>query len=238
MTDSENQKKIREVPKSGLQDYALTTVKAALQAVPVVGSVAAELLGGLVAEPVSKRRDQFMQEVADGLSKLEEKVEGFDIGQLSKNDAFVTAVMTSVQSVGRTHSKEKRAALRNAVLNSAIENSVDDNVQAMFLDFVDRLTPLHLKLLIFFESPRIHYREQNPSAQYDPLNAGIGFVITSTFPELKNKVGILEPILQDLQNRSLMQKLDINLMMTFDGLLEPRITQTGKQFLKFIKSPI
>jgi hypothetical protein len=236
MDDSQKQLKIREIPRSGLQDVALTTVKAALQFVPIVGGAAAELLGGLVAEPVAKRRDQFMQEVANGLSELEEKIDNFEVGKLSQNDAFVTAVMTTVHSVGRTHSEEKRVALKNAVLNSATAINLDSEVQAIFLDLVDRLTPLHLKLLTFFKNPSEWFNNENRSFNYE--SGGLNHVIEEAFPNLQNKKSVYGLVIQDLQNVGLAKNIDLGLNMTSSGLMASRTTEMGNQFLKFIESSI
>jgi hypothetical protein len=53
----------------------------------------------------------------------------------------------------RNHHKEKLKALRNAVLNSISPNLPEEDLQLMFLNWVDELTTWHLRILQFFDSP-------------------------------------------------------------------------------------
>jgi hypothetical protein len=61
--------------------------------------------------------------------------------------------MHATQVALRNHHTEKREALCNAVLNVASGNAPQDNIQLMFLDFIDTLTPWHLRILHFFQNP-------------------------------------------------------------------------------------
>lgn len=65
---------------------------------------------------------------------------------------FQTTLILAVQAAVRTHSKEKHEALTNAVLNSAISKTPDENRQAMFIRLCDELTETHIHLLKFFDS--------------------------------------------------------------------------------------
>jgi hypothetical protein len=58
------------------------------------------------------------------------------------NDLFVDAVVTATRTVEHTHQEDKISALRNAVLNSVAPGAPDADTQAIFLNFVDRFTPL------------------------------------------------------------------------------------------------
>ena len=103
---------------------------------------------------MEKRRDERMDSIARRLSELEQKVDELRLEDLRDNEAFVSTVMHASQAALRSHQKEKLDALRNAVLNAALPNAPDDDLQLMVLNYIDSLTPGHLRILTFFENPR------------------------------------------------------------------------------------
>lgn len=141
---AENQPKDRTT-----SDWIHTSAKAAISAVPVIGSPAAEFFGFLVVTPASKRKDEWMRSLEERLVVLERKIPGL-IEALPSNDAFVTAALHATQVAMRSHQTEKLTALRNAVLNVAVGAAPDADRQLMFLTWVDAFTPAHLALLETF----------------------------------------------------------------------------------------
>jgi hypothetical protein len=130
-------------------DWIHTGVKAAISAVPVIGSPAAEFFGFLVAAPASKRKDEWIRSLEERLVSLETKIPGL-IEALPSNDAFVTATLHATQVAMRSHQTEKLTALRNAVLNVAVGAAPDADRQLIFLTWVDAFTPTHLAVLEAF----------------------------------------------------------------------------------------
>lgn len=78
-----------------------------------------------------------MNAIAERLYELEKKVNGFRIESLKENQVFLTTVMHATTAALRNHQKEKLEALQNAVLNSAMNIDVDENLQLLFWDLVD-----------------------------------------------------------------------------------------------------
>jgi hypothetical protein len=128
--------------------------KAGLSAIPVVGGPAAEIFSTVIAPPLTRRRDEWVESIARSLKDLEGKVAGFKIENLRDNKIFITTVMHATQAAIMNHQVEKLNALRNAVLNSALGINIDENTQHMSLEYIDGLTALHLKVLSFLDEPR------------------------------------------------------------------------------------
>jgi hypothetical protein len=120
-------------PEASGWDHAHLALKSALSAVPVVGGPAAELFAAIIAPPLARRRDQWLQDLAESLAALQEKVAGFSAESLAQNEAFVSAALQASRAAIQTHHSEKREALRNALLNIAIGRAPDEDQQAMFL---------------------------------------------------------------------------------------------------------
>lgn len=99
--------KRQDIPKPTSGDVLHTLTKAGLSAIPIVGGPAAELFTYLVVPPLTKRRDEWLRLIADGLRALEEKVENFSIESLSQNEDFVTMLLEASHLAVRSHQKRK-----------------------------------------------------------------------------------------------------------------------------------
>ena len=82
-----------KLPKATAGDAAHTIAKAGLSAIPVIGGPAAELFSTVIIPPLTRRREAWLQSLADGLEALEKKVDGFSVQSLANNEEFVTMVV-------------------------------------------------------------------------------------------------------------------------------------------------
>jgi len=230
---------MEEKPKQTVGDVGHSLLKGALSGVPLAGGLASEIFNLIMAPPLTKRRDEWMISIAEGLKGLEEKIEGFKVEDLSKNESFVTTVMHATQAAIRNHSKEKLEALRNAVLNAALKNEPDEDMQMMFLNWIDDFTPWHLRILYFFDSPekwlKLSEYEFSNIAEASPLD-----LFFHVFPELKDRPQYFELLLQDLADlKELLSEEKIRQKMQRPAYLRfSHTTNLGKLFLRFISSPL
>lgn len=65
--------------------------------------MAAEMLSLILAPPLTRRRDAWVESIAQGLVELQEKVAGFKLVDLIENEVFVTTVMHASQAAVRNH---------------------------------------------------------------------------------------------------------------------------------------
>jgi len=139
------------LPQPTVEDVAHAGGKGLLSVIPIVGGVASELLG-LLSSPVVQRRDDWFADLERRLRELEGRVDGFRFDDLAQNEQFVSATLQATQVALRTHQPEKREALRNAVLNISLGKAPVDDRQSVFLNLIDRFTPLHLRVLRFLKN--------------------------------------------------------------------------------------
>ena len=130
-------------PKSSTGDSAHSVATAILSLIPG----ATELFEYFIKPPLEKRREIWMEIVADALRDLENN--RFDIQQLQSDERFITIVVQATAIAIRTHQHEKLIALHNAIINSATNPDFKEDIQLLFIRYVDELTPSHLKLLTF-----------------------------------------------------------------------------------------
>lgn len=138
-----------EPPTEEGEGKAVAIARAATVSLPVAGDAAGELIPLLFTAPLERRRQQWMKEVAGALSYLEEN-RGVRLDYLQSNESFITVLVQASQAAVRTHQQEKLKALGNAVTHSALGVGISEDLQLLFVRFVDELTPSHFVLLKFF----------------------------------------------------------------------------------------
>lgn len=223
---------MREKPKPTSGDTTHTVIKVGLSTIPLLGGPAAEIFAAVVTPPLTKRRDEWVESIANELKKLEEKVDGFKIENLAKNEVFITTVMQATQSAIRNHQQEKLEALRNAVINTAL-STIDENINMIFLNFIDTLTPWHLKILKLFNDP-VEWGKQNGITWPNWSAGGASMLLEHALPELKGRREFYDQIARDLYIRGLWNSESLHGMTTSHGLFGSRSTAMGKNFIRFI----
>lgn len=217
-------------------DYVHSLIKTGLSSVPVIGGVASELFSFLLSPPISKRRDKWLIQLAEGMEELKNNKPEFDIASLADNDIFITTVLHATQAAIRNHQEEKLTALRNAVLNSATGIGIEENIQLMFLNLIDSLTPWHLRILNFFQNPLIWFEENNMQMPQFSMGSP-SQVLETAFNELKGKDSFYGLIVKDLYSQGLLSSDSLNTLMTGQGAVASRTTEFGNLFVAYISSP-
>lgn len=221
-------KDLTDIPEAEKKDYAYAVFKGAIGAVPLAGDVLGEVFALIVAPPIEKRRDEWILSIAQDLLNLRSQIEDFDLEDLSNNESFITTTLHATQAAIRSHQEEKLEALRNAVLNSALPNPPEEDLQQIFITMIDELTSWHLRILKLFKNPRASVGERSFGAQED--------LLLFVYPELQGKKEFYDLICADLGTKGL-ASLGLRTMMTPQGVLSPRLSTIGNQFLRFISSP-
>jgi hypothetical protein len=169
--------------------------------------------------PLAQRRDDWLKDLEMRLRELENRVAGFHIEELGKNEQFVSVTLHAFQAALKTHQAEKLAALQNAVMNVAVSKAPSEDLQLIFLNLVDSFTPTHLKMLQFFQQPEACTRE-----------------------EFRREGDLGDLVMRDLNDRGLINDTrpyaarnrdDHERLVTYQW----DVTNLGKQFLEFITSP-
>lgn len=220
-------------PKMSAGDYAYGVVKAAVSAVPVAGGPASELLGLIFGPPLEKRRGEWLNELADAIREIQGRVAELTPEKLSQNEAFVTTALHASQIAIRTHQRDKRDALRNAVVSAALPDAPDETLQQIFLNYVESLTGWHLRILAFFADPRAWGRRHN--IVYPNWTMGSPAVVLETsMRQLAGQRAFYDQIFADLDQRGLVTGGVLHTSMTSQGMFASRTTNLGDRFLRFI----
>lgn len=229
---------ITKRPKRKARDVVHTLAKTGLSA--LVGP-ASELLSLVITPSLQKRRDEWIESIAEELKTLEIEFESFKIENLCENEIFISTMMQASQAAIRNHQKQKLEALRNAVLNAALPSAPEEDLQLMFLNFVDSLTLGHLrmlKLLNDFEAKRPSNRSTGVQIEF-VAKSKEKTVITAqkALPDLIDNQNFYDQVLKDLRIRGLLEVSMSDTANFLDKIVNAQPTNLGKQLLAFIKSP-
>lgn len=141
-----NNKNKYSPPKPGAGDVVPSVAKAGLGVLPYVGATAVELLNLIVAPPIEKRRNEWIERIERRLSDLESS-QIVKLESLKDNDTFINAVLHATQSAIRNNQQEKIEALENAVINAASPDAPEEVYQQIYLGLIDDLSTMHVKAL-------------------------------------------------------------------------------------------
>lgn len=222
-----------ETPKATTGDHLHSLARAGVGSIPLIGAAATELIQILIAPPLEKRRQEWMNKIAVSLLKLEEEQKVI-LEKLSTNEAFIDTCLYASQAAIRTNQKEKLEALKNAVINSALPNPPDESRQQIFIGLVDFLTVRHLQILRFLSDPAKIFEEMGKEKPQYSIGGSLSNCLTVAYPELANEREFYNLIAKDLGNRSLAGENPFNGMTTGIGVYQRRTTELGEQFLRFI----
>ena len=132
---------------------------------------------------------------------------------------------------------KKLEALRNAVLNTAVTPLIEEDLHHIFLNFVDELTPWHMRVLKFLDDPEEWLRQSSIPIPKKALGTASSILFTA-FPELEKKEDFARQLFADLSARGLASEWEsMNIITDRSGMFASRTTSIGKQFLEFITSP-
>jgi len=220
------------LPSQTNAELAQAIVRAGLSVVPAGGAIA-ELLAFL--QPTfGRRRDVWLQELADGFEDLKDRLDAAEFEALRHNELFVTVVFNATQAAMRTHQPEKLEALRAAVVNSALPMAPDEHTQLMFIRFVDELTALHLRVLSYYRDPAGWFARHDiarPDMSMGPRSA----IMEAALPDLRGQSEVYGQVMRELSARGLVH--DTTGMVSAQALYDPQTTSTGNRFLDFITAP-
>lgn len=227
-------KMTNEVNNATSKDIVHSLVKGGLGAIPVIGSLAAEVFGLVVTPPLDKRRAEWMNEVAQKLKDLEERKE-IDFEGLKNNDQFIDVVLQTTTYALKTSEKEKIKAFQNAIINTAIGNSPDKTISQIFLNQLDSFTVWHIKILKFIDNPRMWFQKANKTVP-DYVAGSLSNILFEAYPELKDQSEIFNLIWNDLKTAGFHNTGDPSTIMSGDGALISRTSNLGKKFLDYISN--
>ncbi len=213
-------------------DHLHLAARIVISAIPGIGGPALELFNATIAPSIERRRNDWLNELAQRLSMLEQE-KRLKIEDLGENDEFISAVMQATMIAVRNHHYEKIDALRNAVVNSALDRCPSDVKSALFLAFVDQFTVWHLRVLKELSELAL---AQGPNGSPKTRIEAISEVVIKRIAELPVQQDLVEMVVEDLCRKGLLF-WSRGQGVTFITRETSQITQLGEEFLSYVSRP-
>jgi len=146
------------------KDIAISTVKGAASAVPVVGGLISEYISLTTDLIASKRQKEWQDMVNEKLTKIE-----CNISEIASNDFFYSCVQTATVGALKSYQTEKRMLFANALYNSYVLPDITEEKKIIFISLIDKYTLLTIKLLQCYSTDNYEkydakiYKENNPN---------------------------------------------------------------------------
>lgn len=201
---------------------------------PFVGGSIGEVVGLVIAAPLAKRRDDWLESLAKRLLESQAKVEGFTVENLGQDPQFVSTVMQASAVALRSHSERKLEALRNAVVNIAMRPQIDEAELQMFLGWVDQFTEWHLALLALLVDPAAWARRNSISLPEPHLGGSRAQMLEAALPELRGRRDFYDQVVRDLHARGLLAVESLHGMVTGGGMVQPLGTDIAHRFIAYV----
>jgi hypothetical protein len=220
-------------PEPDKGDAVYAAGRALLSVIPVAGGAAVELFQFIITPPIEKRRNEWMKEIGEAVQNLKQS-KGIDIEQLKSNDVFVDTLLQASQIALRNSQQDKINALKNAVINSALPQPIEQTLQQMFLDWIDTFTVWHIRVLGLFHNPQQWATDNNKPLPTNISMGGLDTILGYAFPELAQDRALYDQIWKDLYQKGLLNTDSLHVTMSWSGLIARRTSELGEKFLMYI----
>lgn len=183
-------------PRKTIVDITHDVRGVLLRSVPIVGEPIARLVEWMMPSPFARGMDVWLAEVERSIRHLE--TQGAVVREdLRKDPAFMDVVLQASRAAYMTSKTDKREALRNTILNSALPNSPDDSTRQIFINILDGFTEWHVRILKFLAD----YYQQPRTDPSETTREGI----LRQYSELAVRRDFLDVIMNDLGKLALIK---------------------------------
>ena len=228
---------MENLPQKDSKDVCFSILKAAINAVPYVGGPATEVMSMFLSSPLEKRRENWLNKVANDLEKLLEKVDEHEeiIKRIQSDDYFITTLSNATQIAILTHHEEKLEALKNITFNVLKVNEISEKIKInSFIFYLERFEPVHLHVLEFLGNFTKYKEIYNKKEQQQNMHVtygggGVGRYWDELFgKEFPSTSSLMRLVIKDLKFYDLINHDNIDLINGNDA------TSIGNDFLKYI----
>ncbi len=221
-----------EKPQTNIWEHLLNIFKAAAATAPYCGGIAS-LMTDYIPSAKFKRLEAFTKQLTEDIKHLENKLDTKYI----KTDEFAFVFERCFRGAAENYQKEKLDAFRGILLNSAIRKDASEDEKEYFINLVNSLSALHIRILKFICNPLEYISENN--IHREKIQGGFSDFMPIAIPGVELEV--IKSAFQDLYQYGLINtdKSIFNTMTSSQGLhlLGNRGATFGNKFIEFCTVP-
>jgi hypothetical protein len=226
-------------------DAVIKVAEVSVSVIPFVGGPAAILLSEVFEPPLTRRKEAWMNQLYEVVTDLQNRVDDLEGQSLSENEMFVSTAMRASSIAVQTHQEAKLRMLANAVRNSALKGSPEEDLQFIFLGLVERLTVSHVSLLralVVTGQTKLYYHHTHGTGSEGDNKR---YYLRLNLSGYKGNEPFFARLLRDLRTYGLVDFPDTFTQPAPDGDFQRRIpemalvdlaelTPMGNQFLAYV----
>jgi hypothetical protein len=225
--------KIKQAAASGTTEHLVNILKAGLATAPFCGGITS-LMSDYIPSSKFQRLEQFAKQIAEDLNNLQNHVDEAMI----QTDEFAFLFENCFRGVAENYQNEKLDAFRGILINSAIGVNLSEDEKEYFLNLVNTLSVLHVRILKFMAKPTDYLKGNNIPPE--SIRGGFSDFFPVAIPGID--LDVIESAFGDLHRYGLISTDKTFFHKTTSGqgldLLGNRVTQLGANFINFCTAPI
>jgi hypothetical protein len=235
MSDNESKFQFPIVRKLG--DHVDFLIKFLIAIFPYGGSVK-QFYEYLVQPPLNKEQQIWFNHIGQILENILKRIENIEYKISDEN--FIALVVQATSIAENTNKEEKREALMNVVINSAITKNIENKKQQLFLRLLEHFNEYHILFLKFLDDPKeylafkkINLNDLNGNGESIVFTTLV-YIICLVFPDFNDEEEFCNVIISNLYDEKLINVQNGKVNTKPEFLLKKLTTELGSQFLKFI----
>lgn len=234
MSDRSETKSLEAMAESySLKELAQDLALSIVNLIPIAGPAAAGIIGSLITKKALQNLSIFVLNLQNQVEELRNRNSDL-VEKLLENEKFQSQLVVFA-NIARFESNEvKQEYLRNYLMNSCILPDVKDDLEMIFNQLIEKLTPSHLQLLDLLNDPKSFYAKREIEWKELMMGSKAGLIL-ECFPSWSPEFTKL--IASDLATSNLISTDSLNVTTTGSGVGESITTQIGKLFVTRIESP-
>lgn len=224
-----------DVPESSpTRDVATGAGLGLLSSIPVVGGV---LSGGIQAALQAQQRqldEEFFAFLAARVARIEASTQqSFD----PLDPEFIASVNKVRRAAHETSDSEKQRLLAEAAAECGTWSRIPVSRRERYIDYVIRLTPWHIRVLVFFRDPARWFAARDINVAQIKSHILMGSIQQLLSDHVARGdttlLGHILSVIGDL-NRDGLTDVPLRSGMSAEGVFAPRITPEGSGLLDFL----
>ena len=162
-------------------DGVVSIFKAVLATAPFTGGITS-LISDYIPTARQRRIEDFAEQVANDLKRLESKVNQ----EYLRTDDFAFMLEKCFRGAAEHPQEEKLKAFRAILVNSAVRNDVAEEEKEYFLNLVNSLSVLHIRILRFLAAPQQYLEDMG--IPMNKLQGGFTDMFRTAMPDIHHQV--------------------------------------------------
>ena len=218
----------RRLDSSEASESILNIFKAGLATAPFCGGIAS-LISDYIPSARFRRLEEFAAKTAEDLNALADRVNETYV----QSDDFAFIFEKCFRGAAENPQEEKLSAFRAILVNSTIRDDVSEQEKEYFLNLVNSLTVVHIRILQFMANPSSYL--ETACISESEIRGGFRDFFPVAIPGIA--MDVIHSAFGDLHRFGLI-KSDQSVFATMTSsqglrLLGDRVSDFGKRFLTF-----